>query len=89
MDLWWCYDGIRYSVLIAPEKYDTIYNRIRYLIDQKSCIKHNFSQKYAKIKIDSYDSLPLGKTLTLFSVIIPIKSILKTVKVPSIIATYL
>ena len=29
------YDGIRYVVLFGPEKYDAIYNRIRYLISQK------------------------------------------------------
>ena len=26
------YDGIRYVVLFGPEKYDAIYNRIRYLL---------------------------------------------------------
>ena len=29
------YDGIRYLVLFATEKYDPIYNRIRYLTNQK------------------------------------------------------
>ena len=34
-----------------------------------------FFNNYAKIKIDSYDSLPLEKTLTLHNVIILIKSV--------------
>ena len=30
------YNRTRYVVLFAPEKYDAIFNRIRYLINQKS-----------------------------------------------------
>ena len=37
------YDGNRYLVLFGLEKYDAIYNRIRYLINQKSGIKCFFS----------------------------------------------
>ena len=68
------YDGARYLILFGPEKYDVIYNRIRYLISQKITygitymlygivcgITYVFSQNYAKIKIESYDSLPLEK----------------------------
>ena len=29
------YDGIRYSVLFHPEKYDVVYDKLRYLISQK------------------------------------------------------
>ena len=32
------YDGTRYFTLFGSEKYDTIYNRIRYLIEVKSDI---------------------------------------------------
>ena len=32
------YDGIRYLVLFGVEKYDAIYNRIRYLVIKKSGI---------------------------------------------------
>ena len=35
-----------------------------------------FSHYYVKIKVDSYDSLPIEKTLTLLHVIILIESIL-------------
>ena len=36
------YDGARYLVLFRPEKYDLIYNKIRYVIRQKSCITYVF-----------------------------------------------
>ena len=58
------YDGTKYLVLFEGEKYDFIYNRIRYLIGVKCAHNH------AKIKVDSYDSLPLEKTF-----IIHIKSV--------------
>ena len=70
------YDGTRYLVLFSLEKNDAIYNRIRYLIGVKSGITCVFSHNYARIKFDSYDSLPLEETLTFHNVIIPIKSIL-------------
>ena len=57
------YDGNSYLVLLGPEKYDAIYNRFRYLVSQKSGITYVFSHNYAKIKIDSYDSLPLEKNI--------------------------
>ena len=53
------YYGTRYLVLFGPEKYDAIYNRIKYVISQKNGITFVFSHNYAKIKIDSYDFLPL------------------------------
>ena len=35
-------DGSRYLVLFNPERYDVVYNRIRYLIGQKSGITYVF-----------------------------------------------
>ena len=64
------YDGTRYLTLIGSEKYDAIYNRIRYLISQTSGITYIFSRYFAKIKVDSNDSLPIEKRLTLHNVII-------------------
>ena len=45
-------------VLFGGEKYDFIYNRIRYLIGLKSALN------YSKIKVDSYEPLLLEKTLS-------------------------
>ena len=47
-------NGTRYLVLFGSEKYDTIYNRIRYLISQKRGIHMIFSHNYAIIFIILY-----------------------------------
>ena len=70
------YDGTTYLTLFRSEEYEAIYNRIRDLISQKSDITYIFSQYIAKIKVDSYDSLPREKRSTLNNVIIHIKSFL-------------
>ena len=70
------YDGTRYLTLFGSEKYDAIYDRIRYLINLKSGITYIFSDYFSKIKVDFYDSLSIGKRLTLHNVIIHIKSVL-------------
>ena len=58
------YDRTRYLTLFDSEKYDAIYVRIRYIITLKSGTTYIFSHNFAKIKVDSYDSLPIKKTLT-------------------------
>ena len=45
------YDGTRYLVLFRSEKYDSIYNRIRYLTSVKNGIACIVSPYYAKIKV--------------------------------------
>ena len=70
------YDETRYLLLFGSEKYDAISNRIKYIINQKSGITYLFSHNFARIKIDSYDSLPLEKTVTFHhNVLINIKSV--------------
>ena len=63
------YDGTRHLVLFGLERYNAIYDRIRYLISGKISITYSISHNFAIIRIDSYNSLPTGKTLT-FHVII-------------------
>ena len=41
------YDRTIYLVLFGPEKYDTIYNTIRYLICQKRGVTYVISHNYA------------------------------------------
>ena len=53
----------------------SIDNRIRYLIGVGSIITYVVSYNYLKIKVDSYNFLPLEKTLTFHNVIILIKSV--------------
>ena len=50
-------DETGYLVLFESEKYDLLYNRIRYLIGVKSGITYVISHNYAKIEVYSYDSL--------------------------------
>ena len=69
------YDRTRYLVLFGSERYDFIYNRIKYLINVKSSITFIIPNNNAKIKVDSYDSLPLERTMTFHDVIILIKSV--------------
>ena len=73
---WKTYHGNHYLTLFDSEKYDTIYDRIRYLISLKVASHIFFSHYFAQIKVDSYDSVPIGKSLTLHNVIIHIKSVL-------------
>ena len=67
------FDGTKYLLLLSTEKYDTIYNRIRYLTSLKSGITYIFSHHFAKIKVDF---LPIEKMFTLYNIIILIKSVL-------------
>ena len=52
------YNKTRYLTLFGSEKHDAIYNRIKCLISLKSSTTYVFSHYYAKIKVDSYDSVP-------------------------------
>ena len=70
------YDETRYLTLFGSEKYDAIYDRIRYLLSLKSGVTYIFSHYFAQIKVDSYDSLPIEKRLTLHNVIITIRTVL-------------
>ena len=58
------YDGTRYLVFFGSEKYDSIYNRVRYPTSVKSGITYVISHNYAKIKDGLFDSLPLEETMT-------------------------
>ena len=53
------YDESKYLVLLGPEKYDAIYDRIRYLIGLKRGSTYIFSHYFAKIKVDSDYSLSI------------------------------
>ena len=69
------YDGIRYLVLFGSGLYDTIYNRIRYLTNEKIDITNSINHSFARIRIGSYNSLPTEKTLAFHKVKILIKSV--------------
>ena len=58
------YDRTGYWVLFASEKYDAIYNRIRYLIGLKSSIIYVLSQKNSiKILDPNVDNIFISKLM--------------------------
>ena len=69
------YDVTIYLVLFEAEKCNFFYSRIKYRIGVKSGIIYVISHNFAKIKVDSDYSLPLGKTLTFHNVAILIRSV--------------
>ena len=49
--------------------------KIKYLISKKSGVTNSISYNFGKIKIDSYNSLPIKKISTFHNAIILIKSV--------------
>ena len=65
--------------------YNEIYDWIKYIISEKSGIAYIIIHNFAKIKVDSYDSLPLEKTMTFHNVIILTKSLSIRIKLTATI----
>ena len=76
------YDGIRYLVLFNHRLYDKIFDRIKYLISEKCGITESINHNFGRIRIDSYNSLPIEKILTFHNVIILINSVVNKNKNP-------
>ena len=56
------YDRIKYLVLFNNHfRYDWICDKIKYLISEKSSITDSINHTYARIRIDSSNSLPIEK----------------------------
>ena len=51
------YNAARYLALFVSEKYNSIFNKIRYLISVKSSTSYVVTCNYGKTKIDSDDDL--------------------------------
>ena len=79
------YDEIRYLVLFGPGWYDTICNRIRYPTSEKSGIAHSINHNFARIRIDSYNSLPIKNKLTFHNVKHSLSQLLTGIKITTII----
>ena len=69
------YNGIRYLVLFGSWWYDKSFDNIKYLMSEKSGIADSINRNFARIRIDSYNSLFIEKTLALHEAIILIKSV--------------
>ena len=68
---------IQHLVLFDYELFDQICNKIKYLISKKSGFKNSINHNFGKIRIDSYNYLPIQEILTFHNVIILIKSVVK------------
>ena len=53
--------------------FDKIFDKIKYLISEKSGIANSINHNSGKIRIDLHNSLPIEKILTFHNVIILIK----------------
>ena len=69
------HNGTKYFPLFGSEKYNDIFNMIRYLVTIKLSISDIVSHNYGKIKIDSCGDLPLEKNIDFANVVILIKSV--------------
>ena len=58
------YDVIRYLVVLDQNWLDKICNSIKYLISKENSIADSINHKFARIRIDSYNSLLIAKILT-------------------------
>ena len=84
------YDWIRYLELsdsynevyygINSRVCNKIFDRINYLLSKKGGITDSLNHNFARIRIDSYISLPIGKALTFHNVIILIESVVNQSK---------
>ena len=70
------HDKIRYLVLFDYNNCDEVCDKIKYLVSEKRGITDSVDHNFARIRIDSFDSLPFKKVLLSFrNVIILIKSV--------------
>ena len=65
----------KHLVLFDHGLFDKICGKIKDLTSEKSDITDSTDHNFGKIRIYSYNSLPIEKILTFHSVIIPIKSV--------------
>ena len=73
MDLLFSLDSkIKHLILFDYGLFSKICDKIKYLICKKNGITNSINHNFGKIRIDSYNSLPIKKILT-FHVIILIK----------------
>ena len=69
-------DGkIKHLILFDYGLFNKICDKIKYLISKKSGIRNNINHNFGKIRIESYNSLPIERILTFHNVITLIKSV--------------
>ena len=69
------HDKIRNLILFNYSYCDKICNKMKYLLSEKSGITDSINHNLGRIRIDSYDSLPIEKILAFHNVVVLIKSV--------------
>ena len=70
-------DGkMKHLILFDYGLFNKICDKIKYLTNKKIGITNSINHNFGKIRIDSYNSLPIKKILTFHNVTIIIKSVL-------------
>ena len=75
------YENTYENILMYVISYKTVYSGVRYLISDKSGVTYSINHNFARVKIDSYNSLPKKKTVTFHNIMILIKLFLIRIKV--------
>ena len=73
------YDRTIYLVILGHCSFHKICGSIKYLLSEKSGIADSINYNFARIRTDSYNSLPIEKILTSHNVIILIKSVVNKI----------
>ena len=66
---------IKHFILFDYELFNKFWDKIKYLISKKSVITNRINHKFWKIRIESYNFLPVKKMLTFHNFIKLIKSV--------------
>ena len=74
------HDKVRYLVLFDYSYSDEICDKIKYIISEKSGITDSINHSFARMRIDSYDSLTIEKIFTFLNVIILFKSFVNKIE---------
>ena len=55
------YENTYENILMYVISYKAVYSGVRYLISEKAGVTYSINHNFAKVKIDSYNSLPKKK----------------------------
>ena len=76
-----CGNEFRYLLLFDYRLLDKICDKIKYLISEKSGIADSINYNFRKIRVDSYNSLPIEKILTFHNFIFSLSQLLMRIKI--------
>ena len=75
-----CSGEFRHLVLFDYGLFDKSCDKIKYLINEKSGIMNSINHSFGKIRIDSYNSMPIEKILTFIMLYYSLSQLLIRIK---------